>query len=168
MAVYMQSALMSNSYERQKFLCDPTVGRLCRYMRMIGYDTAMAESHEAKEVLSTALDQGRTILTRNSVLAGMKLARDIVLLTEDDPWQQLRVVIEECGLMVDESHVLTRCLEDNEPLREIARKEVKGKVWPYVYQTQGRFIRCPSCGRIYWPATHVEAMMKKLRAEGLL
>lgn len=164
----MQVALMSNRYESQKFLCDPTVGRLCRYMRMIGYDTAMVESHEAKDVLSIALDQGRTILTRNSVLAGMKLAREVVLLNDDEPWQQLKTVIDECGLEVSESSVLTRCLEDNECLEEIAKDSVKGKVWPYVYKTQGRFITCPKCGRIYWPATHVEAMINKLKSEGLL
>lgn len=164
----MQVVFMSNGYERQKFLCDPTVGRLCRYMRMIGYDTAMSGSHAAREVLSIALQQDRTILTRNSVLAGMKMARDVLLLTEDDPWRQLRIVIDKCGLLLDESRVLTRCLEDNEPLQEIPKQEVKDRVWPYVYETQERFITCPKCGRIYWPATHVEAMIKKLKSEGLL
>jgi uncharacterized protein with PIN domain len=164
----MQTALMSNSYEHQKFLCDPTVGKLCKYMRMIGFDTEMSESHVARDVLTTALDQKRTILTRNSVLAGMKLARNLVLLSDDDPWRQLRIVIERCGLKVEKSRVLTRCLEDNEPLRKIAKDSIKGKVWPYVYQTQDRFITCPKCGRIYWPATHVEAMIRKLEAEGLL
>jgi len=159
---------MSTGYAKWKFLCDPTVGKLCRYMRMIGFDTGMTSSHAAKEVLSTALDQNRTILTRNSVLAGMKLARDIVLLSDDDPWRQLRIVIDECGLKIDPSCVLTRCLEDNEPLQEIAKEELKEEVWPYVYQTQEKFVKCPKCGRIYWPATHVEAMMDKLKSEGLI
>lgn len=159
---------MSNIYESRKFLCDPTVGRLCRYMRMIGYDTAMAQSHEAKRVVSVALDQGRTILTRNSALAGMNLARDVVLLSEDEPLKQLKTVIDRCGLKIEESSVLTRCLEDNELLQDIAKEEVKKDVWPYVYQTQGYFRKCPRCGRIYWPATHVTAMMNKLKSEGLL
>ena len=159
---------MSNSYAKRKFLCDPTVGKLCRYMRMIGFDTGMASSHSAKNVLSAALAENRTILTRNSVLAGMKLARDVVLLEEDDPWRQLQIVMNECGLEIDQSLVLTRCLEDNEPLREITKAEVKGKVWPHVYQTQERFHTCPKCGRIYWPATHVKAMIARLGSQGLL
>ena len=159
---------MSNSYEHQKFLCDPTVGKLCKYMRMIGFDTEMSESHVARDVLTTALDQKRTILTRNSVLAGMKLARNLVILDDDDPWRQLKIVIERCELKIEKSRVLTRCLEDNEPLREIAKDSIKSKVWPYVYQTQDRFVTCPKCSRIYWPATHVEAMIGKLEAEGLL
>ena len=159
---------MSNRYARRKFLCDPTVGKLCRYMRMIGFDTGMASSHVAKDVLSVALNQDRTILTRNSVLAGMKLARDIVLLEEDNPWQQLQIVMKECRLEIDQSQVLTRCLEDNEPLHEIAKEDVKEKVWPYVYQTQKKFYACPKCGRIYWPATHVKAMIARLQSGGLL
>ena len=159
---------MSNRYARRKFLCDPTVGRLCRYMRMIGFDTGMASSHSAKDVLSVALDESRTILTRNTILAGMKLARDVVLLEEDDPWRQLQIVINECGLEIDQSLVLTRCLEDNEPLKEITKEEVRGKVWSYVYQTQERFYTCPKCERIYWPATHVKAMITRLKSRGLL
>lgn len=159
---------MSNSYGQQKFLCDPTVGKLCKYMRMIGCDTEMADSHVARDVLSVALADNRIILTRNTVLAGMKLARNTVLLSDDDPWRQLQIVIEQCGLRIEKSRVLTRCLEDNEPLQEIAKDSVKNKVWPYVYETQDRFITCPKCGRIYWPATHVEAMLKKLESKGLL
>jgi uncharacterized protein with PIN domain len=159
---------MSNSYARSKFLCDPTVGKLCRYMRMIGCDTHMVSGHTAKEILSIALGENRTILTRNSVLSGMKLARDVVLLSEDDPWRQLKIVVDTCGIEIVRSRILTRCLEDNELLREIEKEQVKGKVWPYVYQTQDTFITCPKCGRVFWPATHVQAMMSKLKSEGLL
>jgi uncharacterized protein with PIN domain len=161
-------AVMSNAYERRKFLCDPTVGKLCKYMRMIGYDTELDSSNDAKRVLSIALEDSRTILTRNSVLAGMKLARSVVLLTDDDPWRQLQIVVDKCNLVIDKSCVLTRCLEDNEPLRKIAKEDVAGKVWPYVYATQDSFRACPKCGRIYWPATHVNAMINKLKSEGLL
>ena len=160
--------LMSNRYDDKKFLCDLTVGKLCRYMRMIGFDTTMASSYNPKEILSLALEEHRTILTRNSVLAGMKLARDIVLLTDDDPWRQLKCVIKKRNLEIERSNILTRCLEDNEPLHEIPKEEVKDRVWPYVYQTQERFTTCPKCNRIYWPATHIEAMMKKLESVGLI
>ena len=135
---------------------------------MIGCDTRMASSHTPKEILSTALGEDRIILTRNSVLAGMKLARKVMLLGEDDPWRQLKTVMEHYGVKIDRSRILSRCLEDNEPLQRIEKEKVKGEVWPYVYQTQEDFLTCPRCNRIYWPATHVAAMIDKLKSEGLL
>lgn len=159
---------MSNSKTGRKFLCDATVGKLCRYMRMIGFDTEMSQTHVVKRVLADALGQERTILTRNSVLASMKLARDVVLLTDDDPWKQIKAVLDKCDLTIDESAVLTRCMEDNRPLRRASKDEVKGKVWPYVYETQSEFTICPECGRIFWPATHVAAMLDKLKSVGLI
>ncbi len=159
---------MSNAYDTQRFLCDSTVGRLANYMRMIGYDTAFIDSHIASKILDVALDEGRTILTRNSGLTDMKLARDVILLTEDDPWEQLRQVISIRQLSVDRTRVLTRCLIDNGVLVPISREDVKEKVWPYVYATQKKFTICPSCGRVYWPATHVEAMLEKLKQAKLI
>jgi uncharacterized protein with PIN domain len=159
---------MSNSYDTQKFLCDSTVGRLCSYMRMTGFDTAMHPSHVPSDVLKSALDEERTILTRNSITAGMKLARDVVLLTEDDPWDQLRRVISSRHLTIETERILSRCLEDNEVLQPVPKDDVKGKVWPFVWATQNDFTTCPKCGRIFWPATHVEAMLSKLKSLGIV
>jgi len=135
---------------------------------MIGYDTVMSTNHVAREVLTAALDENRTILTRNSVLAQMKLARNVVLLTDNDPWTQLRFVIKQLNLRIDRSRILTRCLEDNNLLSDIPKSEIRGLVWPYVYETQRKFTKCPACGRIYWPASHVEAMIDKLKMAGLI
>jgi uncharacterized protein with PIN domain len=159
---------MSNTYDTQRFLCDPTVGKLAHYLRMIGYDTASSDSWNSSDVLELALEESRTILTRNSVLARMTLARDVILISEDDPWEQLKAVIRERNLDIDESMVLTRCLLDNSVLQPVDKADVRGKVWPYVYQTQDRFTVCPTCNRVFWPATHVQAMLEKLKAIGLV
>jgi uncharacterized protein with PIN domain len=135
---------------------------------MIGYDTASMASHVASDILDIALDENRTILTRNSGLADMKLARDVILLTDDDPWEQLREVIRVRHLPIERTRVLTRCLIDNNVLVPISREDVRDKVWPYVYATQEKFTICPACGRVYWPATHVEAMLAKLKQTGLI
>jgi uncharacterized protein with PIN domain len=36
----------------------------------------------------------------------------------------------------------------------------------YVYQTQGAFVRCPECARVFWRGTHVEGMERKLAELG--
>lgn len=159
---------MSNGYTEHKFLCDTTVGKLAKLLRMTGLDTETCPSHIPSDVLEMALEQNRTILTRNSAIAEMKLARDVFLLRAYEPYDQLRMVLEHFDIDIDKSRILSRCMVDNAELHDIPKKDVKEKVWPYVYKTQSEFKICPECGRIYWPATHVNAMIDKLREENLL
>jgi len=159
---------MSNGYTNNKFLCDTTVGKLAKLLRMIGFDTEICPSHHPKDVIELALNQNRVILTRNSVIAEMKLARDILLLDEYEPYNQLGTVLKNFDIKVDQSKLLTRCMVDNTVLDAVSKEEVKGQVWPYVYETQDDFKKCPTCGRIYWPATHVNAMIDKLKNEKLI
>jgi uncharacterized protein with PIN domain len=56
-----------------------------------------------------------------------------------------------------------RCLECNEATVPVEKAAVRGRVPPYVFDTQTRFMTCPSCGRIYWKATHVRDMLRRLR-----
>ena len=44
--------------------------------------------------------------------------------------------------------LFTRCLVCNVPVEEADAAAVADRVPPYVLQTQERFARCPSCGRI--------------------
>ena len=61
----------------------------------------------------------------------------------------------------------TRCLDCNRPLEAVARDAVAGSVPPYVLDTAPRFHRCPSCRRLYWPATHHAQMARELAELGL-
>ena len=136
---------------------------LAKLLRMIGLDTEICPSHLPRDVIEMSLKQERTILTRNTtIIAEMKLARDILLLEEYEPYDQLRIVLKKFGIEIDRHRILTHCMVDNTPLDTVPKEEIKGQVWPYVYETQDDFKKCPACGRIYWPATHVNAMIDKL------
>jgi uncharacterized protein with PIN domain len=50
----------------------------------------------------------------------------------------------------------------------VEKEEIKERLYPYVYQTQDDFVRCPKCDQIYWPATHVERMRQKLSQSGII
>ena len=159
---------MSNGYAKNKFLCDTTVGKLAKLLRMIGLDTEMCQSHQPGDVIEVSLNQERTILTRNTAIAEMKLARNILLIYEYEPYDQFRTVLKQFRIEIERDKLLTRCMVDNAVLDTVSKEDIKGRVWPYVYETQDDFKKCPKCGRIYWPATHVNAMIDKLKDEKLL
>ena len=151
-----------------KFMVDTNVGKLARWLRMMGYDAAFFTDGDDAEMIATALKEDRVIITRDShimkrgVVTGGRLRA--ILVRSDEPERQIREVVAVMGL-AGHFKPFTLCLECNQPLKTRQKDEVKGRVPPYVFGTQHQFVECPSCRRIYWRGTHWAAMNKKL--EGL-
>lgn len=136
-----------------KFLATQEVARLARWLRLLGYDTARAEGSSLSELYQQAYNEQRVILTRNTRVKASRLFR-VVQLRNQQLEDQLRQVIDELQLMIDDEALFTRCDVCNVPLEPIEKSRVKDRVPPHVYHTQQTFWTCPSCRRIYWAATH--------------
>jgi uncharacterized protein with PIN domain len=151
-----------------KFVCDNTVGKLARLLRMAGLDTAYVPEDDLRRVISLSREQGRKIVSRNSRFAELTIASDVYHLTADGPEEQFIQLAVDLQLELDSDKYLTRCVDCNDELVPIDKNDIRGRVWPYVWQTQHNFSTCPSCGRIYWRATHAEAIairLERLRNE---
>ncbi len=148
--------------EPTKFFCDEQLGKLARWLRIIGQDTGYQRDIKDRELISRARAEARIILTRDTRLAEKAPDAPVVVLCENYPARQLREVVE---LFKDriEIRVFTRCAVCNGEIEEVGKKEVEGKVPPFVYATQENFTRCRSCGRIYWKATHRDRVETQLR-----
>jgi uncharacterized protein with PIN domain len=141
--------------QRPAFVADAMLGRLAKALRMLGYDVAYDPAVDDASLKLTAVREGRIVLTRDHEVAATSLPIRVVLVESDRPAEQLRQVVDSLGLTADGA-AFSRCLICNVEVLPVEKREVEGLVPPYVYATQDRFARCPSCGRIYWPATHVE------------
>ena len=146
------------------FVADVMLGRLSKTLRMLGYDVAYRLDASDDAVRLLALREGRVVLTRDREIAATGLPIRVVLVEGDRVADQLRHVVRALGLPTDEGRLFTRCLLCNETVAEVPAQDVGARVPPYVRLTQTRFVRCPSCGRIYWAATHVERARKWLRS----
>ncbi|MBI3319090.1 MAG: hypothetical protein HYZ89_00665 [Candidatus Omnitrophica bacterium] len=136
-----------------KLLVTEESGRLSRWLRLMGYDTAQAEGASLSAVYRTAYNERRIVLTRNSRVKESRLFR-VVHLRSTLLEEQLRQLVRELPLAASEERWFTRCDRCNVPVEPIERALVKERVPPYVYETQRTFRACPSCHRIYWAATH--------------
>jgi uncharacterized protein with PIN domain len=140
------------------------VGKLARWLRMLGYDTMFVNDIDDGVLVDIGLKEERVLLTkdtqimlRRAVTSGKVKA---LLTSEDDPKKQMRRVITEMKL--DREREFTLCLECNVPLIPRSKDEVRDLVPPYVYKTQTQYHQCPACGRIYWRGTHWENMKQVL------
>ena len=154
--------MASNSApEDVKFAADFMLGRLAKWLRIIGCDVIYGRHLTGYGLIRAARSEDRLILTRDRRLK-QKQPPPFVLIESDHYRDQLRQVIGHCGIHVGEN-VFSRCVECNAVLQARARDEVESLVPAYVYSSQTEFSFCPICRRIYWPATHREKMLEQLR-----
>lgn len=148
-----------------RFLATQEVGRLARWLRLMGFDTARVEGLSVSELYRTAYSERRIVLTRNARIGTSHLFR-VIHLRSPHLEDQLRQLLSELHLTIDEETLFTRCDVCNVPVEPIEKPRVKDRVPPHVYHTQQTFHTCPSCHRVYWAATHwqrARALLEKLR-----
>jgi uncharacterized protein with PIN domain len=150
-----------------RFIVDINVGKLARWLRMIGYDTQLFDHRDDNRLIHIAMTENRVILTRDTQMMKRRVITTSVLkavfISSDNPHKQIHQVIKELGLKSN-FNPFSLCLECNQPLVKINREDVKDRVPPYVYQTQPHYVECPKCHRIYWQGTHWQAMARKLES----
>ncbi len=149
-----------------KFIVDANVGKLTKWLRLLGYDAVFFDGAKDGEMISTALREGRVIITRDTHILEWGVVKSgrvkALLISADHPDAQIRQVIRDLGLAVD-GRTFTRCLECGDPLRSISKSAIESRVPPYVFHTQEQFLECPKCRRVYWRGTHWQAMVSRLR-----
>lgn len=148
------------------FAVDRMLGRLAVWLRLLGYDATCAPHLTGRALVRHARHEGRLILTRDRRLLREPNLPPTLFIDSNHFRDQLRQVISTYALH-PLAHVFTRCSRCNEPVVPIDKAQVRDQVPEYVFTTQDRFVRCPRCRRIYWPATHVERVREELQHLGL-
>jgi len=148
-----------------RFIVDHNVGKLAKWLRLMGYDSLFFDGSDDSHMVARALAEGRVILTRDTEIMKRRVITSgrlkAVLINSDDPERQMQQLMDTLNLN-RQFRPFTLCLECNQPLLERSREEVKDMVPPYVYKTQRQYMECPACHRIYWRGTHWEAMSRML------
>ena len=148
-----------------RFIADSNVGKLAKWLRMMGYDTLFSSNIDDDEMVDIGIKEGRVVLTKDTQIIKRRVATSgqlkIILTRHDDPKHQLRQVVK--ALKLDYClRQFTRCLECNDILLSRSKEEVKDLVPPYVFLTQTQYMQCPSCLKLYWRGTHWHRMKKEL------
>ena len=149
----------------ERFAADRNLGKLVKWLRILGYDTLYDRGTADRHFLRRAGEDGRIALTRKRDLARLAHPELLVVVNADRVEGQVGEVIRALNLTPDPSRRLTRCLNCNAPLDEVPKASVESRVPAYVYQTYSRFRRCPRCGKIFWPGTHTHHVEERLKAQ---
>jgi uncharacterized protein with PIN domain len=142
-------------------VCDVMLGRLARWLRVLGVDTLYRRDWRDAELCGVAHRERRILLTRDARLAASRGAPPHLLLTENDLFGQLVHVclalrIRPCA------RCFTRCTACNGVLSERSAESVAERLFPHVRATQRHVWLCQGCGKIYWGGTHPERIRSLL------
>lgn len=147
--------------EPLRFIADSMLGRLARWLRILGHDVVYEPSISDDGLIARALQEQRIILTMDRELSQRESARNCLLVNSDNYKEQLKQVIARYNIDC-KSHIFTRCLLCNEILDSIEKEKIKDNVPSYVYSTHNEFDICPQCHRVYWSGTHRVKILKNL------
>jgi uncharacterized protein with PIN domain len=158
--------------QEPKFLADDMVGKLARWLRIIGLDVAAGGRVDDNDLVRRALEEDRILLTRHGRLLDQITAKDLkprrgelkwIVLKSPQYLEQIEQVLQETGAQIDDQRLFTRCLVCNSPLEPAAKEEVAGEVPEFTYSVQDTYVRCRNCNKVFWRGTHTERILGKLR-----
>ena len=136
-----------------RLLVDAMLGRLARWLRLVGYDAVYARDESDHRIAAWARAEDRIVLTRDRELAHRRGIR-CLLIEHQDVESQLEEVWQALGQ--PPADLEPRCPSCNATLQPIASDEVRERVPPYVYRTHEQFRYCAHCDQVYWRGSHWE------------
>ncbi len=144
-----------------KFACDEMLGKLARWMRIVGLDVAYSNKTSDEDLVRLCRLEGRVLLTRDTRLRAESNNIPSLLVESDHYLEQLVQVLRNFKIDPWES-AFSRCILCNGELHEEKKAGVREEVPRFVFETQEEFRRCPDCRKLYWPGTHRERIVKSL------
>lgn len=149
----------THSGRRVSFLCDQNLGRLARWLRILGFDTEYMHRWDPGKI-EQARASGRVVLTRRRDFAGDPNS----LVLESDYLKDQLTSLDKHLNLGEMLNPYSRCSVCNTPLKCATPHDVKDLVPEYVGTTSDTFARCPRCMRIYWKGTHAKRAQDFIRS----
>ncbi len=151
-----------------RFLVDAMLGKLARWLRLLGHDAEYGRDASDEELLRRAGEEGRVLLTSDVELFRRALQSGVeaFLVRGRTEEERLAELSSAFGIELEVDLRRSRCPKCNAPVVEVPKEEVRGLVPEGSWRRYDRFWRCTGCGQIYWQGSHwsnIEAVLSRAR-----
>jgi uncharacterized protein len=144
-----------------RFVLDVHLGTLARRLRLLGVDTAYANTAADDELIEQSNAEERVLLTQDRGLLRRKTLHSGGFVRGAGPDDQLRDVLER---FAPELTPWTRCVACNGLLQAVPKSDVEDSLQPGTRRSYQEFARCPDCGRVYWRGAHNRRLQRIVAA----
>jgi len=145
-----------------RFAADRMLGKLAKWLRILGYDTLYSRSLANEEFLGLA-NEGRILLSRNTRLGGKTAPDKLIFVEANDPKLQVRSVVRLLSLKPDPDKFFSRCTVCNGLLDPANPRDVVERVPGHIWTQHKTFSECKACGKVYWEGSHIERSRLEIR-----
>ncbi len=149
--------------DEPRWLVDEMLGRLCRYLRFLGYDAEYVRSVDDDAIVRQVHASSRRLITRDRRLAGR--VPGAILLSRTDlagQFAELRGALPTLARTVR----FVRCSLCNGLLAPVRATDLAvaqlSAAPPEVRQGTAILYRCTTCAHLYWEGTHTRSIQQRL------
>ena len=142
--------------KQQKFVTDGMLGKLTRWLRILGHDVEYTGSMDDKELIQKAKKEGRILLTRDVELYRQAIAKGAEAFLIENPNQtaNLASLTKRFNLKLEVNVKISRCPKCNGTIGTVSKTEVAEKVPATTSSNYEEFWQCQRCGQVYWRGAH--------------
>ena len=140
-----------------RFVLDVHLGKLARYLRLLGFDTLYERDYDDATIAAISAAESRIVLTRDKGLLKRNEVTRGYWLRNTQPREQIAEVVRVLDLH-RRLELFTRCMVCNSALDTVEEAEVRDALPAGLRGRFGRVARCPGCERLYWPGSHYDRL----------
>lgn len=152
-----------------KFLADSMLGKLARWLRMLGQDVIYNTQLNDSELLEIAKNDNRSLITKDLELYKRACTKGLATFfvegeTESD---YLAELAQRYNLTLSVDMEKSRCPICNTKLKTTPKEELLDELEKNTFTYYEKFSKCPNCGQIYWQGAHWTQISNKLNESHL-
>ena len=147
-----------------RFITDGMLGKLTRWLRILGHDVNYFRSADDKKLIEMAKSEKRVLLTRDLKLYQQAVTRGLeaVLVEATDEARKLADLAQRFGFILEIDLSVSRCPKCNARIESVSKEVVVDQIPKATSIYYDDFWKCPRCGQIYWQGAHWKKIEKTL------
>jgi len=149
-----------------KFVLDGMLGKLTRWLRMLGQDVKYSASLDDGDLLVASKREKRTLLTRDLELYKQATAKGIeaYYLQGQTEQERLAELAKRFNLKLEIDMTASRCPKCNARVKTVPKEEIACRIEKNTFEHYDKFWECPKCKQIYWQGAHWQKIRETLAA----
>lgn len=153
------SKIRSEPLKNIRFVIDSHLGKLAKYLRMLGFDVLYDNNYADSELAFLSSSKNRILLTRDCDLLKRRIIDYGHFVRQTQPLKQLQEIIKWLNLkpLIKPFY---RCIRCNGLLHTVDKTEVEDHLLSKTKQYYHEFKQCLDCKHVYWKGSHYQKMQR--------
>jgi uncharacterized protein with PIN domain len=135
-----------------RFITDGMLGKLTRWLRMLGHDVNYFRSTDDKKLVEMTKSEKRVLLTRDR-----KLYQQAT-----DEAEKLADLAKRFNFKLEIDLSVSRCPKCNTRIKAVSKEMVVDQIPESTSIYYNNFWKCPGCNQVYWQGAHWKRIDKTL------